>query len=110
MPRYKDRDSKNPDEISWFEDNLYDDRDSKNPDKFSCFNDTLSSAMDDKGYYNHLGFPDHPTFPIMEPDDNDPPPPADNYGGIMGGPPPENVPPPNMASHAGSTHSHCSSS
>ncbi len=31
MPRYDDGDSKNPDNISWFEDNPYNDRDSDNP-------------------------------------------------------------------------------
>jgi hypothetical protein len=110
MPRYDDGDSKNPDGISWFKDNPYDNGDSKNPDNFSWFEDTPTSAVDEEGYYDHLCFLDHPTFPIMEPDDNDPPPPTNNYRGIMGGPPPENVPPPDVASHAGSSRSHRSSS
>jgi hypothetical protein len=109
MPRYDDGDSKNPDNISWFDNNRYDDGDSKNPDNFSGFEDSLASSKDKEGYYNHLCFLDHPTFPIMEPDDNAPPPSAANYRGIMGGPPPKNVPPPDVASHAGSSCSHHSS-
>ncbi len=89
MPWYNDRDSNNPDDISWFEDSPYNDGDSKNPDNFSWFEDTPASAVNKEGYYDHLCFPDHPTFPIMEPDNNAPPPPANNYRGIMGGPPPE---------------------
>ncbi len=110
MPRYDNGDNKNPDNISWFDDDPYDDGDSKNPDNFSRFKDSPASSRDKEGYYNHLCFPDHPIFPIMELDDNAPPPPAANYQGIMGGPPPKNVPPPNMASHAGSSRSHLSSS
>jgi hypothetical protein len=109
MPRYDNRDSKNPDDISWFDDNPYNDGDSENPDNFSGFEDSPASSKDKEGYYDHLCFPDHPTFPIMELDDNAPPPHTANYRGIMGGPPPENVPPLDMASHAGSSRSHRSS-
>jgi hypothetical protein len=37
MPRYNDRDSKNPDNISRFEDNPYNDGDSDNPYPFDDF-------------------------------------------------------------------------
>jgi hypothetical protein len=40
MPRYNNGDSKNPNDISWFDDNPYDDRDSDNPDNFSAFDDS----------------------------------------------------------------------
>ncbi len=87
MPRYNDRDKENPDDISWFKDNLYNDGDNKNPDNFSCFKDTPAFAADNEGYYNHPNSPDHPNFPIMKPDNNAPPPPAKNYrGGSWGDP------------------------
>ncbi len=86
MLRYNDGDSKNPDDISWFEDNPYDNGDSKNPDNFSYFKDTPASAADNKGYYDHPSSPDHPTFPIMEPGDNAPPPPLSTTGGSWGDP------------------------
>jgi hypothetical protein len=44
MPRYDDRDSENPDDISWFDDNPYDDGDSENPDNFSGFEDSPASS------------------------------------------------------------------
>ncbi len=64
MPRYNNGDSKNPDDISWFEDNPYDNGDSNNPDYFSRFEDSPASSGVKDGYHNHLRVPD---FTTMDP-------------------------------------------
>jgi hypothetical protein len=54
MPRYDNGDSKNPDNISWFEDNPYNHKDSNNPDNFSRFEYSPASSGVEDGYHNHL--------------------------------------------------------
>jgi hypothetical protein len=48
MPRYNDGDSKNPDNISWFEDIPYNDGDSDNP---YPFDDSPASSGVEDGYH-----------------------------------------------------------
>jgi hypothetical protein len=59
MPRYDDGDSKNPNNISWFEDILYNDRDSNNPYPFD--DSPASSGIEDNYHPDDISwFEDNP--------------------------------------------------
>jgi hypothetical protein len=59
MPRYNDGDSKNPDNISWFEDNPYNDGDSNNPYPFD--DSPAYSGVKDSYHPNDISwFKDNP--------------------------------------------------
>jgi hypothetical protein len=58
MPRFNNGDSDNPDDISWFNDNLYDDGDSKKLDIYRSFDDSSNSSLNSMDLDDQYSIPE----------------------------------------------------